>query len=87
MDRLFGKELSNVLNHGINSRQRNQVKLHSRSGRGITLNDMKHGHHKANKSVASQNVSMRGNKTDRTFDEKELVEPSKNVQMVPDYFD
>lgn len=73
MDRLFGKELSNILNHGASSRQRNQVKMQSRSHRGITLNDIRLGKEKSQKPV-SQNVSLRISKTERALEEKESKE-------------
>ena len=65
MDRLFGKELSNVLNQGASGRQRNYVKLHSRSSRGLNINDpIRQAQKKVNKSTASHNVSMRTQKNE-----------------------
>lgn len=87
MDRLFGKELSNLLSHNASSRQRNQVKLQSRSTRGNTLNDIKVGNIKTNKSLVSQNNSMRAPKIERMHEEKQNKEDTRNVQMVPEYFD
>ena len=60
MDRVFGKELSNLINPSVSSRARNYVRLHSKSGRGLSNNDQsKHFHRKTNKSSVSQNASLR----------------------------
>lgn len=60
MDRLFGKELSNLLNHNIQNRQPNLARFHSKSSRGLNSDDpTKQVQKRVNKSTVCQDDSVK----------------------------
>ena len=77
MDRLFGKELSNLLEPTLLHKKRNIGRFQAK-GRGISVDDVQKQGHKKYLSHVSQNHSLAPKLPQQT--------EIKDIQMVPDYF-
>lgn len=78
MDRLFGKELSNILEPSLLHKKRHTSRYHPKP-RGISVDDANKHIHKKFPHPASQNQSL----SPKSPEESEI----KDDQMVPAYFD